>query len=490
MIQADRTWMDKKDEDGQTPLILAVRSGLIDVVRWLLDHGADMKATADSHFTPLHVAEDPEIIKLLLEHKVDVNAENVHGRTALEEAASWTAHFARYPQAKSEWEKWRTITKTLLDGGAEYDIRSACYLGDVDRVRVLARDKKQAGDKTAMRIAATYGQAKIVRLLLEQGADPKDANFAGLPVSYFAIEHPSVLKLLFDAGASPKVTVTYRGDGPGPQGSTLLHEAAKKGIVATGQLLLAHGLGVDVTSPGGYTPLHYACRAGHAPMVAWLLQNKANASARTQDGQTPMSLAASQVRPEVEEANARYQAVIRLLGRAGVELNVFAAIACDDVRRVARLLQAEPKSGESKDPSGRPALHQALTLDRREIIKLLLEKGCNPDIRSEDRGSGRGGEPALLQAAFWGRFEIAELLIQHGANVNAKDGHGIAPLHAAARMQHLELARLLLKHGADVNARDNKGETPLDWARSYGDPVEMTKLLRSHGGQGKERKQP
>src|SRR4029077_4756425 len=97
-------------------------------------------------------------------------------------------------------------------------------------------------DKQAMRIAASYGRMQIVKLLLQHGGDPEDADFGGLPVSYFAIEHADVLKLLFDAGADPKVVVTYRGNGAGPEGSTLLHEAAEKGAIESAKLLLVGGV--------------------------------------------------------------------------------------------------------------------------------------------------------------------------------------------------------------------------------------------------------
>jgi ankyrin repeat protein len=122
-----------------------------------------------------------------------------------------------------------------------------------------------------------------------------------------------------------------------------------------------------------------------------------------------------------------------------------------------------------------------VTLDRKEMVRLLLEKGSNPDIRSREEAGHKGGT-ALLEAAFWSRLEIAEMLIKRGANVNAKAARGVVPLHEAARMGHVELARLLLKHGAEVNAKDDHGATPLDWAGSYKEYPKMTKLLRDQGG--------
>jgi ankyrin repeat protein len=486
VIQGDPTWVQKTDDDQQTPLHLAARFGYLDVVRWLLTHGADANARAYNKFTPLHFAQDPEVVRLLLEHKADINARDSSNRTALEDAASWCAHLERDPEAGRRREKWRAIVTLLLKAGAHYDIRSACYLGDVERVRVLVADKKQARDKDAMRMAATYGRTKIVKLLLENGADPEDADYGGLTLSYFAIEHPEVLKLLFDAGADPKVAVTYRGSGFGPQGSTLLQEAAAKGAIDSVKVLQARGVNVDVNSPAGAAALHGACWEGQVSMVEWLLRNRAEPKAGIKDGVSAMSAAAGQVRPEPEEANARYQAVIRTLAGAGVEVDLFAAIACNDARRVAALLKADRKRANSKNSDGRPALQVACMLDRREIAELLLAHGCAADVRSEDSTSGYKGQTALLEAAFWGRTEMAELLIKHGAKVNAKAERGITPLHEAARMGNVEVARLLLTHGADVNAKDDQGHTPLAWGRSYRKLPEMSKLLSSYGGREKD----
>jgi ankyrin repeat protein len=485
LIRADPKWVKRRDRYQQTPLHIAARWGFKKVVRRLLAQGANVNATAYNGFTPLHLAADPAVVKLLLKFKADVNAGGA-SETALERAASNYAHLGQYSDPGPGREKWRAITKILLRAGARYDLHSACYLGDVTRVRSLVAEKKQARDKEALRIAAMYGRAKIVKLFLDHGADPEDADDGGLPVSYFAVEHPRVLKLLFDAGANPKITLRYRGNGKGPNGS-LLHKAADKGIIESAKLLLARGVKVDVRTPSGSSPLHWACGAGQVRMVKFLLKNKANAKSCTKGGWTPMSLAASEVRPEMEEDNARYQGVIRALERAGAKVDVFAAIACNDVRRVAGLLWVDPQAGARRDPTGRPALHQAVMLDRREIVKLLLGKGCDPNVRSKDKRSGHEGETALVVAAFWGRVKIAAMLIRRRANVNVRAVDGVAPLHEAARMGHLKLCRLLLKHGADINAEDTDGNTPLGWAREYEESAAVLKLLRDHGAKGRRR---
>ena len=60
-------------QQGNTPLHRASRSGRIEIVRLLVEHGASVEAQDDGGMTPLDVAsgeQREEIIKLLLEHRV------------------------------------------------------------------------------------------------------------------------------------------------------------------------------------------------------------------------------------------------------------------------------------------------------------------------------------------------------------------------------------------------------------------------------------
>jgi ankyrin repeat protein len=480
MMKADRTWITKVDAMQCTPLHHAARFGFMDVARWLLDHGADVNARAYNYFMPLHLTTDPAMAKLLIANKADINARS-NGGTPLQTAASNFAHYQREPELYSQWKQAAALARVLLDADAAYDMESAACLGDAGRVRALLEDKAQAQNKGALREAVRFGRTKIVELLLKNGADARAVYYGGLTISSFAVQHADVLKLLLDAGADPKAPVDYKGCGAGPEGSSLLHEAAAGGFLGSVKLLLARGAEVNKTDASGATALHAACLGAHLATVEFLLHHRADATARMPKGWTPMSLAASQVRSINEEDDARYRAVIRALERAGVALDVFAAIACDDVARVAAIQRTEPKIGEIRNPDGCPALHVAVMLDRREIAKRLLDKGCNPDVRSRAESGGAGGT-ALLSAAFWDRLDLARMLIECGAAVNAKSDDGTVPLHEAVRLDHVAMARLLLEHGADVNAKGNDGKRPLDWAGWSGrQATEMIRLLRRYG---------
>lgn len=69
-----------------SPLHQAARNGHIDIVKLLVDHGADVDVTDGSNKTPLHVATfrgHEKVVKLLLLHHANPHLVDSHGFTAL-----------------------------------------------------------------------------------------------------------------------------------------------------------------------------------------------------------------------------------------------------------------------------------------------------------------------------------------------------------------------------------------------------------------------
>jgi ankyrin repeat protein len=93
LIECDPANINAREEDGETPLHWASRSYNFkdgSVLRLLLEHGADVNAQSQTGRTPLHVASYRgalEVVRVLLEHGADVEPKKNDGNTALQEAA-------------------------------------------------------------------------------------------------------------------------------------------------------------------------------------------------------------------------------------------------------------------------------------------------------------------------------------------------------------------------------------------------------------------
>lgn len=116
--------------------------------------------------------------------------------------------------------------------------------------------------------------------------------------------------------------------------------------------------------------------------------------------------------------------------------------------------------------------------------RALLDQDPGLANRLSDYNSGYlGGGAPIKNAAARGHLEIVRLLLERGADPNLPE-EGIAPdghaLYAAAANGHHEVVRLLLEHGARPNAEVESSADALSRAISNGDQ-RMVELLCAHG---------
>ena len=162
----------------------------------------------------------------------------------------------------------------LASGSSSLDVFEAAALGRVDRLReLLDADEDTARGWSSdgfmpLHLAAFFGHADAVGLLLDKGADPEIVS-----------RHQFV-----------KVT---------PLHSAVAREGAAD--FATARVLLERGAPASARAEQGFTPLHSAAANGDRAMVELLLEHGADRSARTDDGKTPRDLAGEGGHREVAE---------------------------------------------------------------------------------------------------------------------------------------------------------------------------------------------
>jgi ankyrin repeat protein len=243
---------------GVDDLVRFAGNGNTEVVKMLLEKGADARAADRDGLTPLYEASQKghlEIAKMLLENGADARAANKYGRTPLHEASE-----------KGHLE----ISKMLLENGA--DARAADRNG-----------------RTPLLEASQKGHLDLAKRLLGNGADATAANKYGSTPLHQAswTGHLEMAKMLLEKGADAKAATEY--------GWTSLHEASEYGQLEIAQLLLENRADATAANKYGRTPLHEASEKGHLEIAKMLLENGADVRVATEYGWTSLHEASQRI---------------------------------------------------------------------------------------------------------------------------------------------------------------------------------------------------
>lgn len=391
---------------GVTPLSLACTNGSGPMVDRLLKAGANPNAALPSGETALMTAArvgKPEPVALLLAKGANVNArERLKGQTALMWAIS-ERHFA--------------IARTLVDKGADVNARAdsgfnalmfATRQGDPDAVKLILSHGAQINEaakdgSTPLLVATVRGHAKLAMYLLDQGARADGDTAVGFTPLHWA------------AGKWESET-THDYPEAGGEWEALI--GIREGKIDLIKALIAHGANVNarvVRSPprfgyamfaqikvNGGTPFWLAALSADVPVMKLLVASGADPKAKSDEGVTPLMVAAG-------------------------------------VGRVA---------GDSLIPES----------DSVEATLLCIELGNEVNAQADSTGY-----TALHGTAFYGLDNVARALVAHGADLEIKNKKGETPLktaegtvNQAMLVSHPATAEVLRKLAAEKAERKSQ----------------------------------
>ncbi len=139
------------------------------------------------------------------------------------------------------------------------------------------------------------------------------------------------------------------------------------------------------------------------------------------------------------------------------QLALIEAVTAGDRTRLDILLRVGINPNGVPDLWGRSALLHAVIRGDVESVRLLLDAGADPDLKS-------AGFTPLGQAALRGHARIVELLLKAGANPDIKSNDGNTPLIAAASMNRVAVIRVLMRARPDYTLFNSEGRTALSLA--------------------------
>lgn len=305
--------------------------------------------------------------------------------------------------------------------GPRNELHSAAARGLTERTIAVDIDQGDEKGWTPLMLAAGSGHSRIVRILLNKGADTSAVNRDGITALLLAVDpgHLAVTKVLVKAGAQ------LTANAAAFEGFTPLHVAARKGHLEVMRVLMEAGANPNSRGNDGSTPMYLAAQEGKVDSIKVLLRAKANPlltkpNDPKPNGGVPLDAAAR---------NGHSGVVHELIGQLGIE-------------------RCGGASG------GVEALETAVVDQHLDIMAMLTDAGV------VDTGA------ALRRAAGFGREACVKFLLQYHnqdnaarkrAFVNYRDEDGLTPLlcgvgFPCSASPSPRVVRMLVDAGADATS--------------------------------------
>ncbi len=264
------------------PLIVAAQKGHHDIIRLLLDAGANPNLTDNKNQTALYIAtvnQHEQVVEILLKGGASPNIHTADGSAPLLEAV--------YKQNKQ-------LVEMLLSSGADpnltnkHGVSALLFAAEGNNIGILTSlidhgaklDHKSKLGIDPLFSAVVANNLKATKIILEKGASPNTHTADGrfpLIVATF-LNNAKMVKALISSDADVNMTNNY--------GATSLIVAADKGYIDIVKLLLKNGADPTLVQSNGVDALN-AATSRNFLTIATLIESSILPKAKTPSGSTP-----------------------------------------------------------------------------------------------------------------------------------------------------------------------------------------------------------
>jgi ankyrin repeat protein len=340
--------VNESDELNQTPLFVAVNTEQIEIVKLLIENGADVNHKDNNGETPLFAAikkeYSNEMVNMLIMNGANVNETNDCGDTPLYVKAS-----------NDDSDSNILILMSLIDNGA-----------------IVNKTNKKG--RTPLFSAVEKGNIGMTIFLINKGADVNKRDNNGLTPLFLAIHEDNnyftIVNILIKYGANVNQEDKY--------GTTPLLLAVLKGYLSLANLLIEKGANVNQPDKNGLTPLIIGSYKNDLVTIRIFIENGANINQAMEDGTTPLLIAVVKGYLSLAERLLEKGANVNQSDELGTTPLFVAALQGD--LNMARLLIKNGANINHKDNNNNTPLFIATDNNQLEMVKFLIELGANVNV--------------------------------------------------------------------------------------------------------------
>ncbi len=450
--------LNQENDEGYTPLIIAAKNRNFDMVKFLIEQGADINVKDKN--TLLGIAyryKKIDILNMLLEKEVDLEDEHnievigqiidnkirVNRRTLLN-------NISKKPNIK--------IINKLIDGNRIIDLTND---EDVEQLKGMLEkisDINYIDDKgkTLLGTSYYYEKVDILNVLLKKGVDLKDKNNVEI-IGYIIddkmeIDYNLLLKSLKE---TPNIKIINR-----------LIENGKIDLKDSNSIELLREMIKKMSYTDCKILLETAYRYRRVDILSMLIER--GLDLKDENNEKIIQLIIN------DKMEIDYNVLLKNLNES---LNVEIVNMLIENNRID--FENNYSIELLKEILEKTLSEVATNCDK---VDILLKKGLDlkdeNDIKAiwEIIKKSEDKKDILFAAAYKGQLELVKWLVASGVDKNTKDNNGMTALMIAAGQGHIELVKYLVGHELNVNKGTKDIMTALMYAAAGGH-LEVVKYL-------------